>query len=107
MEAFEFASQIYIVIAQSPLNLAARSYTDLAAVLKELLERAPATTVRAVLHISPCKFAEQNRSGFLLGSHLIGNGESARQAKTRWGLARMQQALLFSARAISQHFGVE
>ena len=100
--AFEFASEIYIAIAESPLRFAKETHSELAAALKDLLERDVTDAVRAVLRISPCRFADEDRDGFILGIVLIGSGTSVAQAETRWalGLARVQQALLFSARTI-------
>jgi hypothetical protein len=103
--AYEFASQARIVFAEPALNWERRHYVDLAAGLKELLERDTADAVRAVLRISPCDFTAENRRGFCLSIRLVAEGSSAQQAELRWGLglARIQQALLFRSRALKQH----
>jgi hypothetical protein len=106
-EACEFASQARLVFAESSDNFERDRYTDLAAGLKELLERDSGDAIRAVLRISPCDFPAQNRRGFCLSIRLVAHGASAEQAEMRWGLglARTQQALLFTARALRQQFG--
>jgi hypothetical protein len=106
-EAYEFASQARLVFAESSANFELDRYTDLTAGLKELLERDSGDAIRAVLRISPCDFLAQNRRGFCLSIRLVAHGASAEQAEMRWGLglARMQQALLFTARALRQQFG--
>ena len=102
--AYEFASQITLVFAESFLNFERERYIDLSSSLKELLERDPGTAVRTALRISPCEFPAQNRRGFCLGIRLIAEGDTAQQAELRWGLglARIQQALLFRARTLKQ-----
>jgi hypothetical protein len=102
--AYEFASQSTIVFADPELNWDHKNYAELAFGLKELLERETGDTVRAVLLISSCDFADRKRRGFCLGIRLVAEGESAQQAETRWGLglARVQQALLFRSRALNQ-----
>ena len=106
-EAFEFASQASLVFAESPLNFERNRFVDLTAGLKDLLERDSGDAIRAVLRISPCDFPIQNRRGFCLSIRVVAHGVSAEQAKMRWGLglARIQQALLFRARALRQQFG--
>ena len=102
--AYEFASQVMIVFADSALNWERRQYVDLSPRLKELLERDANDTVRAVLRISFCDFTVENRRGFCLTIRLVAEGSSAQQAELRWGLglARLQQALLFRSRALKQ-----
>lgn len=102
--AYEFASQSTVVFADPDLNWDRKNYAELASGLKELLERETGDTVRAVLLISSCHFADRKRQGFCLGIRLVAEGESAQQAETRWGLglARVQQALLFRSRAMRQ-----
>ena len=102
--AYEFASQMMIVFADSALNWEWRHYLDLNSGLKELLERDANDTVRAVLRISSCDFTADNRRGFCLTIRLVAEGSSAQQAELRWGLglARVQQALLFRSRALKQ-----
>jgi hypothetical protein len=105
-EAYEFASQASLVFAESSLNFERDRYTELIAGLKDLLERDSGDAIRAVLRVSHCDFTAQNRRGFCLSIRLVAHGESAEQAEMRWGLglARVQQALLFRARALRQQF---
>lgn len=102
--AYEFASQATIVFAAPALNWERKNYVSLSSGLKELLERDTADNVRAVLRISPCDFAAENRRGFCLSIRLVAEGSSAQQAELRWGLglARVQQAILFRSRALKQ-----
>ena len=103
----EFGSQATLVFAVPSLNFDRGQYTELTANLKELLERDSGEAVRGVLRVSSCNFPEQNRRGFCLGIRLVARGDSAKQAELRWGLglARVQQALLFRARALGQQIG--
>ena len=105
-EACEFASHTSLVFAESFLNFERDHFMDLAARLKELLERDSGDAIRTVLRISTCEFPHQNRRGFCLSIRLVAHGASAEQAEMRWGLglARLQQALLFRARALRQQF---
>jgi len=106
--AYEFASETNLVFADLALNFERKRYLDLSSSLKELLERDSADSVRVVLRISSCDFQEgQDRRGFCLGIRLVAVGDSAEQAELRWGLAlaRVQQALLFRARAIKLEVG--
>lgn len=104
---YEFGSQATLVFAVPSLNFDRGQYTELTANLKELLERDSGEAVRGVLRVSSCNFPEQNRRGFCLGIRLVARGDSAKQAELRWGLglARVQQALLFRARAMGQQIG--
>jgi hypothetical protein len=106
-EAYEFASQARLVFAESSDNFERERYRDLTAGLKELLERDSGDAIRAVLRISSCDFPAQNRRGYCLSIRLVAHGASADQAEMRWGLglARLQQALLFRARALRQQSG--
>ena len=106
-EAFEFGSRVRLVFAVPSLNFDRAQYTDLTAGLKELLEHDSTDSVRGVLRVSPCDFPERKRRGFCLNIHLVARGDSERQAELRWGLglARVQQALLFRARALGQQIG--
>jgi hypothetical protein len=101
---YEFASQTNLVFAEPSLNFNRQRFTDLCSSLKELLERDLANTVRAHLRISPCDFSAENRNGFCLVIRLVAEGDTSEQAELRWGLglARVQQALLFRARALKQ-----
>lgn len=105
--AYEFASQVGIVFAIPALNWERRHYADLCSGLKELLERDGSDAIRVALKISPCNFTAERQSGFCLEVRLVAQGNSAQQAELRWGLglARIQQALLFSSRALKQQVG--
>lgn len=99
--AYEFASQTQIVFADPSLNWERKEYVALCAGLKELLERDSAEAVRAALRVSSCVFTGKNRRGFCLSIRLVAEGSSAQRAELRWGfgLARIQQALLFRSRS--------
>jgi hypothetical protein len=105
--AFEFSSNVNLVFAVPSLNLDRMQFVELAENLKQLLERDSSEAVRAELRISPCDFPAQNKRGFCLGVRLAALGDSAKQSELRWGfgLARVQQALLFRARTLGQQIG--
>ncbi len=106
-DAYEFASQARLVFAEPSLNFERDRYVDLTAGLKDLLERDSGDAIRAVLRIGTCDFPAKNRRGFCLSIRLVAQGVSAEQAEMRCGLglARLQQALLFRARALRQQSG--
>ncbi len=106
-EANDFSSQTTLVFAVSSLNFERDRYAELAARLKGLLERDAGDALRVILRIAVCQFTDENRQGYSLSIHLIAQGASAEQAEMRWGLglARLQQALMFSARALRQQLG--
>lgn len=99
-----FASRIDLVVSQRAEELDEAQYDDLARQLAGLLEREPGDAVRVELHTSPAQFAG-GRRGFCLRLLLLARGAGEQQAKLRssLGLARLQQALLFLARAIRHH----
>ncbi len=105
--AHEFAFEATLVFAEPSLNFERRQFLELSSGLKELLERDPADTIRAVLRIAPCDFPAQAQRGFCLGIRLVAEGDSPEQAELRCGLAmaRIQQALLFRARSLKQQIG--
>src|SRR5712692_2792449 len=106
-EANDFSSQTSLVFADSSLNFERDHYAELAARLKGLLERDAGDALRVILRIAPCQFTDENRQGYSLSIHVIAQGASTEQAEMRWGLglARLQQALMFSARALRQQLG--
>ena len=106
-EANEFSSQASLVFADASLNFRRDHYAELAARLKGLLEREGGDALRVILRIVACQFSDENHQGFGLSIHMIAEGTSAEQAEMRWGLglARLQQALMFSARALRQQLG--
>lgn len=97
-----FASRIDLMISQGE-NPGHALYEEIAARLAGLLEREPGDALRAELHVSPAEFAG-GRTGFCLRLFLFSRAATEEQAELRWnlGLARVQQALLFIARAIRQ-----
>ncbi|HVA95978.1 MAG TPA: hypothetical protein VNI36_13865 [Candidatus Dormibacteraeota bacterium] len=106
-QAYEFASQTRLIFAEPSFNFDRERYIGLSSSLKQLLERDPGNAAHAVLRISPCNFPDQKRRGFCLEIRLVAQGESARQAELRWGLglARVLQALLFTARTLKLQIG--
>ncbi len=99
-----FASRIGLVVSQRAGEMGEPGYEDLAGRLAGLLEREPGDALRVELQISPAEFAG-GRQGFCLQLILFARGAAQEQAQMRWslGLARLQQALLFLARAIRQN----
>lgn len=106
-EANDFSSQTSLVFADHSLNFERDRYAELAARLKGLLERDAGDALQVILRIAACQFTGENRQGYGLSILLIAKGSSAEQAEMRWGLglARLQQALMFSARAVRQQLG--
>jgi hypothetical protein len=106
-EACEFATQARLVFAEPSSNFERDRFADLTAGLKDLLERDAGNSIRMVMRISTCDFPAQHRRGYCLSIRLVAQGASAEQAELRCGLglARLQQALLFSARTLRQQFG--
>jgi len=106
-EASDFSSQTRLVFADSSLNFERDHYAELAGRLKGLLERDAGDALRVILRIAPCQFTDENRQGYSLSIHLSAQGTSAEQSEMRWGLGltRLQQALMFSARALRQQLG--
>ncbi len=106
-EACEFGFQVRLVFAEPSLNFERDRFVDLTSGLKDLLERESGDAIRIVLRIATCDFPAQNGRGFCLNIRLVAQGVSAEQAEMRCGLglARLQQALLFRARALRQQSG--
>jgi len=107
-DSCEFASRVDLVFASEPLNFDRTRYEELSRRLQELLTRDAAPEVlRAELRTRPCRFRTQGRSGFCLRILLYARGATPEQAELRWGLglARVQQALLFSSRVLRQQIG--
>lgn len=99
-----FASRIGLVVSQGAREMSEAGYEDLARRLAELLEREPGDALRVELQTGPAQFAG-GRQGSCLRLVLYARGAAPEQAQLRWslGLARVQQALLFLARAIRQN----
>jgi hypothetical protein len=102
-EPAEFVSRIDLVTSQDGRQLDETQYQDLARRLVELLAREPGDALRVELQILPAEFAG-GRRGFCLRLLLFSRAAAQEQAKLRWslGVARVQQALLFLARALRQ-----
>jgi hypothetical protein len=102
-EPAEFASRIDLVVSGGAGELGRAQYEDLADRLATLLEREPGDALSVELRILPAQSAG-GRQGFCLRLLLFSRGTGQEQAQLRWslGLARVQQALLFLARAIRQ-----
>jgi hypothetical protein len=99
-----FASRIDLIVWQGAAGLGQAQYDDLATRLAGLLEREPGDALRVELQIAPAQFSG-GRQGFCLRLLLFAGGAAQEQARLRWtlGLVRVQQALLFLARAIRQN----
>jgi hypothetical protein len=103
-EPNEFASRIGLVFSYGTGEWGEVQYADFARRLAELLESEPGGALRAEIQISPARLAG-GRQGFCLRLFLFARGAGEKQAQLRWnlGLVRVQQALLFLARAIRQN----
>jgi hypothetical protein len=106
---YEFASRIDLVFASERLQSSLAAHGDLVERLRALLtkedESAP---LRAELSLVPCRFRAQGTQGCALRIVLRARGARPEQAELRWGLglARIQQALLFTSRALRQQMGM-
>ena len=96
-----------LVFLREDANFGAGPHENLAQRLAELLGREPGDALRVELEIVGAEFGGENR-GFCLRVSLYARGATAEQAQLRWGLglARLQQALLFVARALRHELGV-
>lgn len=104
----EFVSDVDLRFASEVFSLERTRYDALMHRLEELLTRdASPDTLRAELRVRPCRFRALGRSGFCLRILLSARGATPEQAELRWGLglARIQQALLFSSRILRQQHG--
>lgn len=102
-EPLAFASRVDLTISQSAQSLDRQQYADFAAGLAKLLEHEPGDALMVELQIASVRFPD-GRQGFCLAILLVARGTGPDQARLRWslGLARIQQALLFEARALRQ-----
>jgi len=101
----EFASHVDVVFASEAFSLEQTHYDALTRRLEELLTRdVSPDTLRAELRVRPCRFRALGHPGFYLRILLFARGATPEQAELRWGLglARIQQALLFSSRILRQ-----
>jgi hypothetical protein len=102
-EPNKFASRIDVVIRQDAGGHGKVQCEELARRLAELLEGEPGDALQAELHIARTALASV-RQEYCLRLILCSRGRGEQQARLRWtlGIARVQQALLFLARAIRQ-----
>jgi hypothetical protein len=102
-EPIVFASRVDLTISNGAQSLDRHQYEDFAARLAKLLEREPGDALGVELQIASARFPD-GRQGLSLGVLLLAHGTSRDQAQLRWslGLVRVQQALLFEARALRQ-----
>ena len=102
-EPVVFASRVDLTISNGAQSLDRHQYKDFAAELAKLLEREPGDALGVELQIASMRFPD-GRQGLSLGISLVARGAGRDQAQLRWslGLARVQQALLFEARALRQ-----
>jgi hypothetical protein len=109
-DAEHFFSRIDFVFAYPSLNSGSAHGEDAARRIVDLwMKDDAAAHLQARLEILPCRFAAQNASGAALRIILTARGNSAEQARMRWGLgiARLQQSLLFVSRAMRQKLAIE
>jgi hypothetical protein len=101
-----FASRVDLLLSPDSSRVGQEQYEEFARRLATLLEREPGDSVRAELHIARAEISG-GPQGFCLRLFLYARGARPDQAQLRWGLgiARLQQALLFVARAIRNQSG--
>lgn len=105
LEPSEFASQVDLVFTPEQFNFNRSQYASLTGRLVELLTRESAPdALRVALRVRACHFRAPGRWGFFLAVFLHAHGATPEQAELRWGLglARVQQALLFTSRILRQ-----
>ena len=105
LEPCEFASQVDLVFTPEQFNFDRSQYAGLTGRLVELLTRESAPdALRVALRARACHFRTPSRWGFCLAVFLYARGATPEQAEVRWGLglARIQQALLFTSRTLRQ-----
>lgn len=105
VEPCEFASRVDLVFAPEPFNTDRSRYHGLTQRLQVLLTRETSPdALHSELCVCPCRFRTSGRQGFCLRILLRARGATPQQAELRWGLglARIQQALLFTSRLIRQ-----
>ena len=102
-EPILFASRVDLTISNGAQSLHRHQYEDFAADLAQLLEREPGDALGVELQIASARIPD-GRQGLSLGISLVARGVGRDQAQLRWslGLARVQQALWFEARALRQ-----
>jgi hypothetical protein len=101
-----FASRVDLLLSHDSARVGQEQYQEFARRLATLLEREPGDSIRAELHIARAEIA-RGPQGCCLRLFLYARGARPEQAQLRWGLgiARVQQALLFVARAIRNQSG--
>jgi len=105
-----FASRVDLIFLSEAVNFGPGPLENLARRLRDLLEKEPGDALRVELRLASVEFAGDT-NGYCLRLVLFARGATPEQAEIRWGLglARVQQALLFVARALRQQgsFGSE
>ena len=102
-EPILFASRVDLTISNNAQMLDRHQYLDFAAGLAKLLDREPGEALHVELQVGSTEFPEGGHK-VALGVVLVARGAGRNQAQLRWslGLTRVQQALLFEARALRQ-----
>lgn len=100
-EPIAFASRVDLTISQGEQKLDRHQYEEFASRLAKLLEREPGDALSSELQIASVRFPD-GRQGLSLRVLLLARADGREKAQLRWslGLARVQQALLFEARAL-------
>lgn len=103
-EPHVLASRIDLMMHQDGGFHGQSQYEELARRLADLLEREPGDALQAELYVAPIALADLHQR-YCLRLVLSASGRGEQQARLRWtlGIARLQQALLFLARAIRQN----
>jgi len=103
-----FATQVELAFALEALNRTPEHFAEVARQLSELLAReAGADSLAAQISLRNCRYTAAGHQGFLLRIELRASGATSEQAELRCGLglARVQQALLFTSRTLRQKLG--
>jgi hypothetical protein len=106
-DAHEFAIRVQIAFTPTALNSSLAEWEEVAARLQELLTReSGADTLSLELLLQNCRYAAAP-PGFCMDLELHARGATPQQAELRCGLglARLQQALLFTSRTLRQKLG--
>ncbi|MGB6200854.1 MAG: hypothetical protein WBF35_15020 [Candidatus Acidiferrales bacterium] len=97
-----FGSSVNLLFADPTLNHQRDRFEHLAIQLSGLLLRESAEALTCEMAVTGCEFPGESRTGYCLRIALTARGDTADQARVRWGLglARVQQALLYCSRQI-------
>ena len=101
-----FASRIDLLISNDRRRLDRTQYEDFASGVAKLLAREPSESLSGELQVGRARSADGSLE-LCLRLVLFARAAGREQARLRWslGLARVQQALLFEARAVRQGRG--